>query len=253
MGEAPPRLSSSEPSPRAVDTVYRVNLEQSKYWRCMAPMAFVHKSTFVEAPRLHDIVRSYQTQTLQRLYKMVELPLLEDRVSESFRNQAICTPEFHSAQTLLFIIHDAPELWSNPHPNHHRIQLHDSYLPDSASLYIKYAIDRKFGIIDVNVPAKISTFETGTPSIPDQTARLSSYVWDNYLELTDAKDIVVLAIGESCAGLVSMISTKDVTKRVAAVINIVGMNPLKPLTSIEDSLIDWYYNVFHLPFFVAVG
>lgn len=59
---------------------------------------------------------------------MIPLPLLEDRASASFENQALSTPDFHSAETLLFFIHDAPDVWSNPHPNHNRIQLHDSFL-----------------------------------------------------------------------------------------------------------------------------
>lgn len=206
-------------------------------------MVFSHKPIFAEASRLHDIVRSYQTQTLQRLYKMVDLPLLEDQTSESFRNQAVCTPGFHTADSVMFIIHDAPELWSNPHPNHHRIQMHDSYLPDAAIGYVKWAVEHKFGVIDVNVPAHLSGIASPAPSISDQTARLATYIWDNYLELTDAKDIILIALGESCAGLVSMISTKDVTRRVAAVINVFGRHPLRALTSIEDSLIDWYYSV----------
>lgn len=143
----------------------------------------------------------------------------------------------------MLVIHDAPELWSNPHPNHNRLRLHESYLPDAAMGYVKWAVEHKFGVIDVNVPAHITDSAEKNLGISAQTARLASYIWDNYLELTDAKDIVLIAVGESCGGLVSMLSTKDVTKRVSAVINIFGRHPLRGLTTIEDSLVDWYYNV----------
>lgn len=77
----------------------------------------------------------------------------------------------------------------------------------------------------------------------NETARLAKYIWDNYLELTDATNIIFLAVGEACPGIVNMISVKDVTRRVAAVINFYGRNPLRAITSVEDALVDWYFHV----------
>lgn len=128
MGDAPPRHADRPPSSSAVETVHRVCLEQSKYWRCMAPLAFNNKPLYKKAVRLHDVVRSYQAQVLQKQFNMVPLPLLQDRVSASFENQAFSTVNIHSVKTLLVYIHDAPEVWSNPAANQHRLKLHNTFL-----------------------------------------------------------------------------------------------------------------------------
>lgn len=118
-------------------------------------------------------------------------------------------------------------------------------------MFIDWAAQKRFGIIDINVPSIISDTSStssdasSSPSynIIDETTRLVKYLWDNYIELTDAKHIILLSIGESCPGIVNMISMKDVTRRVCAVINIYGVHTLRSLTSVEDSLLSWYYNV----------
>ena len=243
MGDAPPRLNNRDPSPRAIETVHTVCLEQSKYWKCMAPMAFNHKPIFAQSARLHDVVRSYQAHNLQKKYNMIPLPLLEDRASASFADQAFSTANLHTAETLLFYIHDAPEIWVNATPDHARISLHDSYVPDSATIYLDWAIQQNYAIVDINVPAKLSGMtDDETYNVYDETSRLTKYIWDNYMELADAKNIIFLAVGGACPGVVNMISVKDVTRRVSAVINIYGRIPLKSLASVEDALIDWYYS-----------
>lgn len=111
-------------------------------------------------------------------------------------------------------------------------------------MFVGWAAKKDFGIIDINVPAELTGVDVEYDyNIADETSRLARYIWDNYLELTDAKNIVLMATGEACAGLVNMISVKDVTRRVSAVINFYGQNSLKALSSIEDSLVDWYYHV----------
>lgn len=143
---------------------------------------------------------------------------------------------------------------------------------------IAWAIKQGYGVIDVNVPSLLSSppapaifpprtaqgrYEAETkpasassspPSLSEppysaveEGTRLVRYLWDNYLELTDAKDILLVSIGTACHGLVNMISVRDVMKRVRAVINIYGDVPLRALTTIEDSLIDWYYAVRSFP------
>lgn len=133
MGEPPARFDDRTPSPRAVETLHRVCLEQSKYWHCMRPLAFNNKPIYKTSTRLHDVVRSYQAQELRKKYKMTTLPLLEDRSSASFENQALATSDFHSRENLLFFIHDAPEVLSNPHASENRLLLHDTYMVSQAT------------------------------------------------------------------------------------------------------------------------
>ncbi|ORY78637.1 hypothetical protein BCR37DRAFT_382288 [Protomyces lactucae-debilis] len=249
MGDPPARYTESMlPSRSALENCHAVALEQSKYWRCMGLGRPFYKKTNGSGStevHLHDVVRSYQTTTLRQQYGYIPLPLLEDRVSASFANQAVSTPDFYKKRTLVFFIHDAPEVWQEPQAftNQHQVSLHQAVLPNALQQYTDYFASRDFGVIDVNVPATLSGIDMMPISytVADETARLARYIWDNYIELADAEHIVFLATGESCLGIVSLISTKSVKRRVKAVINVYGSLPLRPLTSVEDALIEWYY------------
>lgn len=91
-------------------------------------MAFVNNPIYKNGTRLHDVVRSYQAEELKRRYGMTVLDLLEDRASKSFKNQALCTQNFHTAETLLFFIHDEPEVLYNPQATKDRLDLANSLM-----------------------------------------------------------------------------------------------------------------------------
>jgi histone deacetylase 6 len=249
MGDAPARyMHDLQPSRYALETCHLVALEQSKYWQCMGrgrPYYKRGQNGLSSEVGLHDVVRSYQVSTLRKKFGYIPLPLLEDRVSFSFENQAVSTPDFYKQRTLVVFIHDAPEVWQDPQafPNQHQVSLHDAVLPNALQQYAEYFASREFGVIDVNVPATLTgiDFMPVTYTVADETARLARYLWDNYVELSDAEHIIFLATGESCLGIVSLISTKAVKGRVKAVINVYGNLPLRPLTSVEDGLVEWYY------------
>lgn len=340
MGYAPPRLEDREPSPRAVEAVHRVALEQSKYWRCMAPKAFSGRPSHVTQPvRLHDIVRGHQARALRDKWGLVPLPLLEDRASASFRDQALSTRDFHVSDTLVYFIHEAPDVYSNPSAAADKLSLHETFLADGAMQYIDWALSKKWGLIDINVPsylseqlppvptsrdaatngsdaagdagtaapangvdekvaeaqpvdeltisssngdAAIATAKNGsnsvigggdgggeytlspsgtTPnySVVEETSRLTRYIWDNYIDLTDATNVVLVAAGgDCCAGVVQALSqtahqhrlqrdgsvrpqSQQIMERCVAVVQFYGAGPLRAVASAEDGLVDWYH------------
>ncbi|KAI5282342.1 Histone deacetylase hda1, partial [Ascosphaera aggregata] len=90
MGEPPDRLSNVTASKIAVSTVELVKREQSKYWQCLYPKP-VPPSFY--GHRLHDVLRQYQTKVLYDDFKMTNLYIYRDTISESFRNEVLATPE----------------------------------------------------------------------------------------------------------------------------------------------------------------
>ena len=47
-------------------------------------------------------------------------------------------------------------------------------------------------------------------SMSDATRHLAIYIWDNYIELADAKNVVILGIGDACPGVVQMLSSRGI-------------------------------------------
>ena len=327
MGYAPPRIEEQEPSPRAIEAVHRVALEQSKYWRCMAPRAFNGRPSHATQPvRLHDMIRGHQARHLRDKWNLVSLPLLEDRLSASFRDQALATRDLHTSDTLVYFIHEAPEVYSNPSPSADKLLSHETFVADGAMQYIDWILAKKWGLIDVNVPAYLSeqldpaqvsrdaavngsvggktgptdgvakedelppdelvngageapdstatkpaatateytlssSVTTPSYSVVDETARLTRYIWDNYIDLADATNVIIIASGgDCCAGVVQALSqtahmhrlqrdgsvrpqSQQIMERCVAVVQFYGAGQLRAVSGGEDGLVDWYHAV----------
>ncbi|BFZ55609.1 Histone deacetylase hda1 [Savitreella phatthalungensis] len=313
LGFPPARLEERNPSPRAAELVYQVCLEQSQYWRSMGPKAFRHRAIDANnlthntaAWRMHDIVRAHQASRLREDYGLVPLPLLDDRTSASFKDQALSTPDFHSADVLVLFIHEAPATHANLSPSQSDgLSLHETLVPDAASAYVGWCVDHGYGVIDVNVPAYLSealkvrravfglpeggdvansggkllpvdsettegdwtasnagpsTSKTPEYSVVEETARLVRYLWDNYVDLADASQVVLMSGGgDACAGVCQALSViaqahrqqregsvrppeLQLTDRCAGVIQFYGKAPLRAVSTVEEGLVDWYHN-----------
>ncbi|KAI9870211.1 MAG: Histone deacetylase hda1, partial [Pleopsidium flavum] len=107
MGEPPDRLASTAATKPGVATVQKVRLQQSKYWRCLYPKDNDQDiQNALGAERMHDIIRAYQSKHLYDNYKMVNLYIFRERISQSFENQVLATSDYHKAQPLIVIFHD---------------------------------------------------------------------------------------------------------------------------------------------------
>ncbi|ODQ53166.1 hypothetical protein SAICODRAFT_19094 [Saitoella complicata NRRL Y-17804] len=240
MGEPPDELHSIYANEAAVDTVHKVVQEQSKYWKCMNPTLLESDGDDPTVARLHDVIRSYQTKQLFEKWGMVKLPIYSNKVSPTYREQAVCTPNMWTAETLIFMIHSAPDVWLSAGALSSAAELHQSYLLDSGSMYIDWAVSNGHAFVDVNVPAMISGPENEGYNIRQATKDLCLYLWDNYLELADAKDIIFIGVGEGYPGIVHLLQNRSCMSRVKGMINFVPMNmPLKAWVHDLDK--DWYY------------
>jgi len=239
MGEPPPQLPQSFASRKAAETVQLVSIEQSKYWKCMTPKRFSVDPLFPTPDRLHDVVRGYQVKKMTEAWNMIKLPIARDYVSESFKDEAVCSPGFYNAETLVFFIHDAPEVYAQTDPLSNKVELHKSFLLDHANTCIEWIMAQNYGLIDVNVPAMLTGVDDPDYTIESATKELCLYAWDNYIELADAKNIIFFGIGKACAGLINLIGARDVTKRVKACLNFIGQDPIRGVQG-DDELKSWY-------------
>ena len=105
MGEPPDRLNPTQATHHAVETVARVRLIQSEYWRCLNPKG---SSSLLAGRPLHgltpfrccicplltmcaDLLRQAQAKELYDRHKMTQLHIFRDNVSPSFSDQVLAT------------------------------------------------------------------------------------------------------------------------------------------------------------------
>ncbi|KAK9476928.1 hypothetical protein V1514DRAFT_310388 [Lipomyces japonicus] len=240
IGDAPAPLTHTFAKPEAVETIEKVMRAQANYWKQMAIGHKVHDQPGAPATeRLHDVIRAYQADRLFADYQMTSLPIFRDRLSKSFQDQVLCTPGFQSARTIVVIVHDPPELWCEPDPVNGRIELHDTYVADGVLKYIDWAVSRNFGVVDVNAPHLFTDQEDD--NVQTTLQDLCIYIWDNYLDLSDAKSIVFLGVGDGCAGMIYLLGHREVRDRVRSAVAFAGNSPLYALVPIMDEFImDWY-------------
>lgn len=128
MGEPPDRLASIEPTPSGVDTVQLVRRTQSKFWPCLFPRNPAEQLKAEGAVRMHDIIRDWQKNVLFENYSMSSLFIARTKLSKSFENQVLATPDYTEDRPLLIIFHDPPDIKGEPHPRTQKLELHNAYL-----------------------------------------------------------------------------------------------------------------------------
>ncbi|THW43041.1 histone deacetylase HdaA [Aureobasidium pullulans] len=262
MGEPPGRLATTIPTPSGVDSIEEVLRQQAKYWPCLYPKDPSKRIKQTEGERIHDIVREYQAGWLWENLGMSDLFIAHSKTSRSFTNQVLATSNHSESRPLLVIFHDPPDLVGTPDPRTQRLELHNTWLTDSVKQYIRWAYDRGFAVIDVNVPKHLTDLEEthehaeeidGKKNI-DETQLLAKYLWDNYIELSESKHIFMLGIGKAYTSIVNFLKENDrCRERLTKVIGFISDECTLPSykSTTDDFLDRWYRDASKI--FVATG
>jgi histone deacetylase 6 len=91
----------------AATTLEQVRRQQAPYWDCMrpgvVPLAELQQRG---TDRISDLIRTAEKSILGEKYNMIPLYVQRSKLSRSFDNQVLATPELHKARKILLIIHD---------------------------------------------------------------------------------------------------------------------------------------------------
>ncbi|KAF3204077.1 Histone deacetylase hda1 [Orbilia oligospora] len=252
MGEPPEPLHDVHASPKVAEVVNQVIIQQSQYWKCMEYKSINNRlsANKIKARRLHDIIRQYQARALFDNHGIA--PLLVVRPSQlaspTFEDQVLATPNYDKADTLIVIVHDSADLLGVPEPGKDTIQTHNSFVMDSAKVFIEWAVNATFGVIDVNVPKYVTPDDeddsqgVGNSGVNDDTNTLMLQLWDNYIDLSDADKIVFIGIGEGYRNVLNLISLRDCVNRVVACISFISRMPLCAVNATRDENIGYWYH-----------
>ncbi|KAK2624188.1 hypothetical protein QTJ16_006138 [Diplocarpon rosae] len=249
MGEPPQRMTIPPLNKVAAHTLDNVKRIQAAYWECMRP-GVVPLSALkdIGTSRLSEIIRTAQKSDLAEQHDMIPLYVQRTKLSRSFENQVLVTPELNKAKKILLIIHDPPEIHAQPDPHDNTVDAHNTFVTDALLPYIKWAIEHGFGVIDINIPQHIFFEADSDPYaarptegiIAQQTRELLCYLWDNYIELNPNASLTLLGVGDAYFGIKQLLISRDAKDRIAGILCFV-VSSLRPVKSETDqNLSRWY-------------
>ncbi|CAB4252800.1 similar to Saccharomyces cerevisiae YNL021W HDA1 Putative catalytic subunit of a class II histone deacetylase complex that also contains Hda2p and Hda3p [Maudiozyma barnettii] len=250
VGEPPDELPepSKDTKPEALEMVDKIIRLQSKYWKCFKRNCGNAGCEFKEPVTENIISKNFPLQTairqqqLQNLlldnYKFVTLPLVNQKLSE---DTVFCSQNVYDASTLLIVVHDTPDIWAARNVITGTIEPSSSIIVDSGLQFIKWAVKRNYGVMDINIPQ--SLFEQDNYSAMITAQEVLLYLWDNYIKFsTDVQKIAFVGIGDASSGIIHLMGHRDTRNNVKAIISFIGSKQLKPLVPlVDESLTDWYF------------
>ncbi|RMZ88982.1 hypothetical protein DV736_g3779, partial [Chaetothyriales sp. CBS 134916] len=242
MGEPPDRLEATQATLSAVETVEKVRQIQSQYWQSIYPK---------------DVLRVYQANQLYQAHKMTNLPILRDTISPSFKDQVLATRDYDTKPNLLIIFHDPPELTIPPGRLSTLVSPGNTHYHDMVSNYIYRATPLDCGVIDVNIPVRITTSVPASNETHDvpyasletdlarkQGLQLANYLWTNYVEaiVDPSTKIFLMGCGNAFHAVARLISESDtVYKSLEGVIGFIATNPVRPVSNMSNPWVSSWY------------
>lgn len=249
IGEPPDELDDplKQPKPEALKTVEDVIKEQSKYWTCFknrhGNSGVDFKDVVDTTPSsknfpLQNAIRQDQYQRLSQQYGFVNLPLLDMQVPQE---TVICSPNIHEVSSIVICVHDTPEIWAQRNSLTGTIDPSASIIVDTSFELIKWALERKYGVIDVNIPQSLFEQDNYLSILTSQEVMI--YLWDNYLKFfPQLNRVAFVGIGDAHAGFVHLLGHRDTRSIVKCAITFLDKISLKSLVPlVDESLTDWYF------------
>ncbi|KIK67369.1 hypothetical protein GYMLUDRAFT_1020131 [Collybiopsis luxurians FD-317 M1] len=246
LGEAPDPLPPMHASETATETVYLVAKEQSKFWKSIdtkscEPRDEVESISF----SIPEILQAHRAHYLCNNFKMMQVPLLGN-LESPFKGQVLCTQDLFDNKTLVVLAHEFGNL---------RLELESamtcdlnlerSYLLDFTKELMRWINAEGYALIDVNLYPKPFSSVQQPKKISgryDEALALLTYLWDNYIHLSQAQKIIFIGHGPACQPLIDLIDARfnSITKNVKGVIQIVGYSKVPVTPKKSDELRAWY-------------
>ncbi|PSR81152.1 hypothetical protein PHLCEN_2v6487 [Hermanssonia centrifuga] len=120
---------------------------------------------------------------------------------------------------------------------------------DFSKQLIGWVKKAKYALLDVNLFPKLSLVpkprnkDAKNKDARDYASDVMIYLWDNYISLTEARQVVLIGHGPGCQNLMDLLNqrTVSVMKSVRAVVQVVGNYNIPATPRDADELRNWYY------------
>ncbi|EJD05919.1 histone deacetylase clr3 [Fomitiporia mediterranea MF3/22] len=243
LGDAPPELKPVVANEAATETVWLVAKRQHRYWQNLDVTSCEPREEYPEQTlSIPELLKIHRQEYLYREYQMVQVPLLDTEVEERYQSQVICSQDVMDKDTLVLLVHQFGNLLVEvAGAMVCDVQLEHSYLLDVTKRLVEWVRQKGYAYAEINTYPRPPQ-PNHRRSWSELAREVVSYLWDNYILLSQAKKIVLIGHGPECQAVMDLLSTRvqTVMDTVQAVVLIVGREDIPSIPRHEDELRDWY-------------
>ncbi|KAF8597513.1 histone deacetylase clr3 [Ceratobasidium sp. AG-I] len=247
LGDQLPELPRLEASAVATEVVWHVSRIQGLYWHCIQAPSLEPKEDVDETViYLPELFKAWRREQASREFDLYEFPWIIPELDEAYKGQLLVSGNLSKQHTLVMFIHDlgniAAEMLTMKQLN---IEMENAWIIDTTTDFLKWCASQDFSLIDLNMHPVVMKDE----DIPSAKARRRTAkdavinAWDNLAELSDAREIVIVAHGTACLSVIELINERfqSIQSKVKAVVQVCGMHTLPTVPKYEEDFRKWYY------------
>ncbi|KAG9086282.1 Histone deacetylase hda1 [Ceratobasidium sp. 370] len=247
LGDPLPELPRLEATAVATEVVWQVARVQSQYWHCINPTNLEPKEAVDETTIfLPELFKSWRREHCAKEFNLFEFPWATPELDDVYKGQLLVSGNLSKQHTLVMLVHDfgnvGAEILSL---NQLIIEMENAWIIDTSSAFLKWCTSQDFSIIDLNMhPIAVQGEDAPTSKEREETAKEAVLnAWDNLAELSDAREIVIVAHGTACISVVKLINERfqSVREKVKGVIQVCGMHNVPKTPAYEDEIRKWYH------------
>ncbi|CAE6428524.1 unnamed protein product [Rhizoctonia solani] len=237
LGDPLPELPRLEASEIATEVVWQVARVQSKYWHCIQASS-LEPGDSVDETKIHlpELFKAWRREHALKDFGLYEFPWAVPELDDYYNGQLLVSGNISNQHTLVMFVHDfgniSTELLTMKQLD---IQMENSWIIDTTREFLQWCKSQDFSVIDLNMHPLIAVNEE-LPSEKERRETAKQAVisaWDNLAELSDAREIVIVAHGT--AGLSNLRNT------VKAVVQVCGMHTIPAVPRFQDEMRKWYF------------
>nr|XP_018264720.1 histone deacetylase 6/10 [Kwoniella dejecticola CBS 10117]OBR86878.1 histone deacetylase 6/10 [Kwoniella dejecticola CBS 10117] len=254
LGETPAELEAHQASEVATEVIYQCAKVQSKYWKsidvkaCEPPETFEDGSSAVTS--IPDLLKLHRSWHMYEKHQLFQIPLANSELENTFGGQVLCSEGVYDAGpkgVLVVFVHDFGNLRvETDGVASTNVHLANSYLINTSDEIVNWVKREGYNLIDINVLKQLPThFASEGPRMvskngPALEARLIRYIWDNYIELSEADNVVLIGHGTGCQTIMDLVNHREVEKKVKAVVQVAGLHSLVRPDPNNDTRRAWF-------------
>ncbi|KAK0486054.1 histone deacetylase complex protein [Armillaria novae-zelandiae] len=252
VGEPPDELPPMTANEQATEVVWLVAKEQSKYWKNVNPKACeprenVEISTF----SIPEILKLHRQNYLSSNHRMMNVPLVNEEMGERFGMQIMCTSDILDNPTMVFFMHDFGDLQTElENAATCNLDLERSYLVDFSKELISWIKNAGKGVsirhclLDVNLYPRplVAPVKVKSRSAQVLAKELVIYLWDNYVQLSNAQRVILIGHGPGCQPMIDLLQQRwsSVRTKVKGVAQVVGHLKVPLAPTQPEEIVPWY-------------
>ncbi|KAJ1304903.1 hypothetical protein OPQ81_006037 [Rhizoctonia solani] len=247
LGDPLPELPRLEVSEIATEVVWQVARIQSQYWHCIQASSLEPGDNTDETNiHLPELFKAWRRQSALKDFGMYEFPWAVPELDDYYKGQLLVSGNISNQHTLVMFVHDfgniSTELLTLKQLN---IELENAWIIDTTREFLQWCKDEQFSVIDLNMHPLISQNEE-LPSEKERQETAKQAVisaWDNLAELSDAREIVIVAHGTAGLSVMGLINERfqNLRTKVKAVVQVCGLHTIPSVPRFQDEVRKWYF------------